>query len=114
MDGQMQEVYSEVIAIKEWDWNKDVGQWDRYRIEDYIKWVKETYGLKAAKKLFAHAKQYRAIMDIKQSVKEERSDSITDMLAKSMQDTKDLMAANLLRKVWDTDDTTSKAFTKDD
>lgn len=122
MAGQTVEEYSVTMELDapERDWDLDVGQWDRYRIEDYIKWVKETYGLKAAKKLFAHAKQYRAIMDVKQSVKEERTQSISEMLGQAMVDTKDRMAAAMLHNVfneeyekWKKDGTTGKALTED-
>ena len=46
------------------DWNNDVVDWNRHRIEDYVKWVTDTYGAEEAKKLFAFAQPYRAVMDV--------------------------------------------------
>jgi hypothetical protein len=53
-----------------WDWNEDVSEWDEYRYKDYFKWVKKTFGKKEVIKGFIHIDGYRAVMDVKQSVKE--------------------------------------------
>lgn len=48
------------------DWNKSIVDWDDLRLNDYFKWVKETYGDDEFLKGFIHVNGYRAVMDIKQ------------------------------------------------
>ena len=50
------------------DWNKSIVDWDNHRLNDYYKWVKETYGDDEFLKGFIHVDGYRAVMDVKNSV----------------------------------------------
>lgn len=81
----------------DWDWNKPVWEWKTLRVNDYFGWVKDSFGNEEMAKGFDHLNEYRAVMDVKQSVKPEPKESITDMLAHSMMHTKEVMAANLLK-----------------
>lgn len=83
-----------------YEWNEPVNLWGAGQIRDYVVWVKEAYGMKEAKKLFKYAKQYRAIKDLQASVREETNLSVTEMLARSMMNTKEVMAANLINTVF--------------
>ena len=80
-----------------YEWNEPVNLWSAGQVRDYVVWVREAYGMKEAKKLFKYAKQYRAIKDLKASVRQETNQSVTDMLAHSMMHTKEVIAANLLK-----------------
>jgi hypothetical protein len=53
-----------------WDWNDRVSSWNKYRFKDYFGWVEKTFGEEEVIKGFAHLDEYRAVMDVKQSVKE--------------------------------------------
>lgn len=52
------------------NWNRPVNEWSSGTVVDYVVWVKDTYGEEEAKKLFAYAQSYRAVMDVKHSVEE--------------------------------------------
>ena len=83
------------------DWNKSVADWDKHRWWDYLDWVKQTYGNDELVKGFIHIDDYRAVKDVMDSVEEKpQIDSFTSSLAKSMQNTKEVMAANLMKKMW--------------
>lgn len=85
-----------------WEWNKEVSEWDEYRLKDYFGWVKKSYGKEEVIKGFIHVDGYRAVMDVKQSVKPSYdTNPYTDALAHSMLHTKEVMAANLLKKVFE-------------
>jgi hypothetical protein len=52
-----------------WDWNDKVSSWNKYRFKDYFRWVEQTFGEEEVIKGFVHLDEYRAVMDVKQSVK---------------------------------------------
>jgi hypothetical protein len=52
------------------DWNEEAENWDIYTVDDYLAWVRDTYGADEVRKLFAYAKEYKAVMDVKNSIED--------------------------------------------
>lgn len=107
-DGQTQEGYSELKL----DWHMPVEKWDGFRLDDYIIWVRETYGVEEANKLFTYADQYRAVKDVANSVEPQSPKSqYISHLAHTMIHTKEVMAANIMKKMWGMSDDDAKTNT---
>ena len=84
------------------EWHEPIKKWDAHRVKDFFAWAREAYGEEPFKEML---EGYRAVMDVKNSVEPERhTNPYTDVLAHSMLHTKEVLAANLLKKAWGGDD----------
>ena len=82
------------------NWRGKAREWSEETITEYVAWVRETFGEEEANNIFKRADQFRAVKEVEASVAPQ-TNPYTDALAHSMLHTKNVIAANLLNKVFD-------------
>ena len=85
------------------NWRDKTGGWSEETIAEYVAWVRETFGEEETNNIFKRADQFRAVKEVEASVAPQ-TNPYTDHLAHAMAHTKNVMAANLMKKMWGEDD----------
>lgn len=84
--------------MKDREWAIPFVGWNHDLKCEFVSWLVNTYGEKNAHEYFD---EFRAVKDVEASVAPQTENTYTDALAHAMMHTKQVMAANLMNKVFE-------------